>query len=202
MKRALVRMVDWTHELLSEVVQAGDLAVDLTAGTGQDTLALYKMVGSAGQVIAFDIQPQAIAVTGERLTAAGARVRFQQQDNCPLPCEPGVDLLQISHVEISKALPKSPKGIIANLGYFPGGKKELVTRPESTLLALQQSCFLLAVGGRLALAVYPGYPGGAEEGAAVDTFLAELDDSIFHVLQMKVSNRLQAPFLFIVEKRI
>lgn len=195
-------MVDWGHELLSEVVHKGDLVVDLTAGTGQDTLTLYNMVGLTGQVVAFDIQSQALAITGERLSSAGAQVRFHPQGICSVEHTPGVDLLQISHAEISRILTAAPKGIIANLGYLPGGQKELITRPESTLLALRQSCSLLATGGRLVLAVYPGHPGGAEEGIAVSQFFAALDDSQFHVLQMKVSNRHQAPFLFVVEKRV
>ncbi|WP_321365606.1 class I SAM-dependent methyltransferase [uncultured Desulfuromusa sp.] len=202
MKRALVRIVDWGHELLSEVVHMGDLVVDLTAGTGQDTLALYKMVGATGQVVAFDIQSQALSATANRLLVAGAQVRLQQRDIYPLQSQPGVDLLKMSHEDISTVLTAAPKGIIANLGYLPGGEKELITRPESTVLALRQSCSLLAPGGRLALTVYPGHPGGAEEGAAVNKFFAELDDSRFHVLQMKVCNRLQAPYLFILEKRI
>ena len=201
MKRALARVVDWGHELLSEVVHSGDLAVDLTAGTGQDTLALYKMVGSTGQVVAFDIQSQALSTTRDRLVAIGAQIRFQQQDVQPVQRESGVDLLKMSHAEMGSVVSAAPKGIIANLGYFPGGNKELITRPESTLPALEISCALLAVGGRLALVVYPGHPGGAEEGAAVTNFFAELDDSRFQVLQMKVCNRPQAPFLFVVEKQ-
>lgn len=201
MKRALVRLVDWGHELLSEVVCTGDLVVDLTAGTGQDTLALYNMVGPTGQVVACDIQSQAMLATSERMMAAGAQVKLQQQNIQSLQCEPGVDLLKMSHAEIGSVLSSAPKGIIANLGYLPGGSKELITLPESTLLALEQSCSLLAVRGRLALVVYPGHPGGAEEGAAVSKFFTELDDSRFQVLQMKVCNRPQAPFLFMVEKQ-
>jgi len=201
LKRSLIRIVDWGHELLSEVAHTGDLVVDLTAGTGKDSLALYQMVGSTGQVVAVDIQPQALLITSERLMAVGAQIRLQQNNVQPVHSEPGIDLLKISHAEIGSVLSAAPKGIIANLGYLPGGDKELITLPESTLLALEQSCALLAVGGRLALVVYPGHPGGTEEGAAVSKFFSELDDSKFQVLQMKVCNRPQAPFLFMVEKR-
>ena len=201
MKRPLTRVVDWGHELLSDVVLSGDLVVDLTAGTGQDTLALYKMVGATGQIVAFDIQSQALLTTSERLLVAGAQVRLQQQDIHPVPREPGIDLLQLSHTEVESVLPAAPKGIIANLGYLPGGDKGLTTLSGSTLLALERSCALLAVGGRLALVVYPGHRGGAEEGAAVTKFCTELDDLKFQVLLMQVCNRAQAPFLFVVEKR-
>ncbi|MFK5927503.1 MAG: class I SAM-dependent methyltransferase, partial [Desulfuromusa sp.] len=168
---------------------------------GQDTLALYEMVGSTGQVVAFDIQSQALLATSERLISAGAQVRLQQQDIQPLQRQLGIDLLKMSHAELTTVVPASPKGIIANLGYLPGGRQDLVTRPESTLWALEQSCSLLADGGRLAVVVYPGHPGGAEEGAAVTNFFTELQDLKFQVLQMSVSNRPQAPFLCVVEKQ-
>ena len=37
---SLIRIVTWSHELVREVLRPGDLAVDLTAGKGRDTLAL------------------------------------------------------------------------------------------------------------------------------------------------------------------
>ena len=201
MKRPLTRIVQWGQELLAEVVQPGDLVVDLTAGTGQDTLFLSQLVGSSGQVVAFDIQSKALLATRERMVAAGAQVRLQQEDIQPLQREPGIDLLQMSHANLSGVFPAAPKGIIANLGYLPGGQRELVTQPESTVMALQQSCSLLAAGGRLAVVIYPGHPGGTEEGDAVTDFFTSLSDPIFYVLQLKVSNRSQAPFLFVVEKQ-
>ncbi len=201
MKHALIHLVKWGHELLAEVVQPGDLAVDLTAGNGRDALALFQLVGHAGQVIVFDIQPEALMTTHARLINEGAIVRRCQVDRLPLQREAGIDLLEISHAELTQVLPAAPKGIIANLGYLPGGNRELITHPESTLQALKQACSHLADGGRLVVVVYPGHPGGAEEGEAVTTFFAGLCEAAFHVLQISVSNRSQAPFLFVAEKQ-
>lgn len=201
MKRTLTRLVQWSQDLLAEVVQPGDLVADLTAGTGQDTLALFRLVGKTGQVVGFDIQNQALLATGERLVAAGAQVRLQQQEIRPLQSEPGVDLLLLSHAEFARVMPAAPTGIIANLGYLPGGSQELITQPETTVLALEQACSLLGKGGRLAVVVYPGHPGGTDEGNAVCKLMGGLQDPAFQVLQLKVSNRPQAPFLFVVEKK-
>ncbi len=200
MKHALTRMVQWGQDLLAEVVQPGDLVADLTAGSGQDTLALFQMVGKAGQVIGFDIQAQALSDTQERMVNAGAQVRLQRQDIQPPKRDSGIDLLQVNHADFAMMMPASPKGIIANLGYLPGGDRRLVTQSKTTVLALEQACSLLAKGGRIAVVVYPGHSGGEEEGSAVNKFFSELQDPNFYVLQMKVSNRLQAPFLFVVEK--
>ncbi len=200
MKHVLTRMVQWSQELLAEVVQSGDLVVDLTAGTGQDTLALFQMVGERGQVVGFDIQSQALLATRERMIAAGAQVRLQQQDIRPLPRAAGIDLLQMSHAGFSAIMPAAPRGIIANLGYLPGGSQDLVTRPETTVAALEQGCSLLASGGRMAVVVYPGHPGGTEEGKAVGELFAGLQDPGFQVLRLDVSNRPVAPFVFVIEK--
>lgn len=200
MKHVLTRMVQWSQDLLAEVVQSGDLVVDLTAGTGRDTLALFQMVGEQGQVVGFDIQPQALLATRERMTAAGARVRLQSQDIQPLQREAGIDLLQMSHAGFSAIMPAAPQGIIANLGYLPGGSRELVTRPETTVSALQQGCSLLAKGGRMAVVIYPGHPGGTEEGNAVSELFAGLQDPGFQVLRLDVSNRPAVPFVFVIEK--
>ncbi|MDX2479338.1 MAG: class I SAM-dependent methyltransferase [Desulfuromusa sp.] len=202
MKHALIRVVEWGQKLLSEVIQSGDLVVDLTAGNGQDTLALFQLVGKMGQVVAFDVQPQALVATRDRMVAVGAKVRLQRHDIQPLQCEPGIDLLEMNHAELARVIPAAPQGIIANLGYLPGGQRDTVTRPESTVLALEQSCSLLAAGGRLAVVVYPGHPGGTEEGTAVTHFFTELSSANFQVLQLRVSNRGEAPFLFVVEKQI
>jgi hypothetical protein len=106
----------------------------------------------------------------------------------------------MSHAGFSAILPGAPKGIIANLGYLPGGDQNLVTRPETTRIALEQGCSILAKGGRMAVVVYPGHPGGAEEGRAVGDFFAGLQDPGFQVLRLDVSNRPAAPFVFVVEK--
>lgn len=200
MKRLLTHVVGWAHELLAEKISKGQLTVDLTAGNGYDALMLWRLVGSSGQVIAFDIQEEALQNTQQRLEAVGAPVRCWQRDIFPLACNAGVDLVNADHQQMQRYLPAAPQAIIANLGYFPGGDKNIITRPETTLLALQQSCGVLAPGGRLAVVVYPGHPGGETESRVVSDFFANLTQEVFQVLQLKVANRLDAPYLLVAEK--
>ncbi len=199
-RRPLARIIEWGHELLGDVVAPGDFVVDLTAGTGQDTLFLYRLVGSAGRVVAFDIQAQALTMTRERLLAAGAVVRVHENSDSGLSGSPGVDLFKRDHAAFADIVSDRPAAIIANLGYLPGGDQQLVTRSESTLAALEQSCRLLLPGGRMAIVAYPGHPGGSAEAEAVGQFMAQLDSSSFQVLRMEVANRPQAPLLYGVEK--
>lgn len=200
MKRALTRIVQWGQDLLSEVVCPGSLVVDLTVGAGQDTEFLYDLVGRNGQVIGVDIQSQALLEAQKRIEVSGGNVRLQLTDIQPPVSAAGVDLILCSHADISTLIPASVQGIIANLGYLPGGDPHLVTKPESTVQALRQSCSLLTVGGRLVVVVYPGHPGGTEEGQAVSAFFKELSDLDFQVIQLQVCNRPQAPFLFVAER--
>lgn len=167
---SLSRVIPWGHELLAEVVTPGDLVVDLTAGRGQDALALWQMVGEQGQVIAFDVQREALVQTQQRLLAAGARVRMMDHGSVPLPAQSGVDLLQWCHSHYAEVVPRAATAIIANLGYLPGGDQQLITRSDTTITALGQALGGLVGGGRIAVVVYPGHPGGEDEAAAVARF--------------------------------
>lgn len=198
---SLSRIIPWGHELLAEVVAPGSLVVDLTAGRGQDTLALWQMAGAQGQVVAFDIQAAALEATQQRLLEAGAPVRQIDADHLLVSLRPGVDLVRLCHSRYSEVISASPAAIIANLGYLPGGDQRLITRPETTLSSLRQALESLVAGGRMAVVVYPGHSGGEREAALVGGFFSTLDSMFFDVLQMSLSNRRQAPGLFVVEKR-
>ncbi len=62
-ERPFTRMVSWSHRLLADVLSPGDLALDLTAGTGRDTLFLFHRLGPRGRILAFDIQREALLRT-------------------------------------------------------------------------------------------------------------------------------------------
>lgn len=195
----LSRIVAWSHQLLTEVLRPGDCAVDLTAGNGYDTLVLAQAVGPGGRVLAFDLQAQALEKTQERLSAARVAIRRSEEEPAALP--PGVTLVHGSHAELGHWKDLAPRGIIANLGYLPGGDKALVTRPESTLSALQAGASLLAPGGRMAVVIYTGHAGGQSEAEAVEHFFSALPETDFEVLRLVVANRPQAPYLLIAGKQ-
>ena len=186
--------------MVCEVLQPGDLAIDLTAGKGRDTLALAQQVGPNGQVISFDIQTSALEQTRAFLQSRGIDVHYAtDRDN--LPDIPGIFLVKSCHGKLSSFVQHVPKGIIANLGYLPGGNRAIITRPNSTLLALNQSTELLAPGGRIAVTVYPSHSGGDQEAEMVSKFFRGLPQEKWQVLQMCVANRSDAPYLMVAEKQ-
>jgi predicted methyltransferase len=149
-----LRATDLAHVLLDRVLRPGDWAVDATVGNGHDTVWLAHRVGPSGRVFGFDVQAAALA-------AAAARVEGLAQ----------VELLHSGHERLAERLPPEAKGRLAavmfNLGYSPGGAKEIVTRGETTIAALGQALAYLAIGGCVTLVLYTGHPGGAEEAVAV-----------------------------------
>jgi predicted methyltransferase len=134
--------------------------MDGTAGKGRDTACLAQAVGASGHVHAFDIQAEALAATANLLTLAGLADR--------------VTLHACSHADLAAVLPAAHRGRLGaalfNLGYLPGGNTAIITRPDSTALALQAAYAELRPGGRLICVAYTGHPGGAEESDVVQAF--------------------------------
>jgi predicted methyltransferase len=185
------KATEMAHRLVAERLSEGALAVDATAGNGHDTLFLARRVGAAGVVYAFDVQQAALDETARRLAEAGA--------------DGGLRLCAAGHETMSEAIDAGHHGEIAvvmfNLGYLPGGDKSKTTRGETTLAALRQALRLLAPGGLMTVACYPGHPAGAEEAGEVSQFLAGLDQGEYRVARYGFENLVNAPpFLLAVEK--
>ncbi len=178
---------------------SGDLAVDLTAGNGWDSLFLWRRVAPLGRVLAFDVQAAALNNTAKRLREEGAPVFFSKVET--LGADPGVRLVEAGHEQVGRCLAEGPRAVVANLGYLPGGDRSLVTRRETTLAALDASLAQLLPGGRLAVIAYPGHAGGREETQAVASLLAALPPNDFEVLALSAANYREAPRLWVAHKR-
>lgn len=199
-RSSLIRMVEWTRQIVGEVLEPGDLAVDLTAGTGRDTLYLYQCVGGRGRVLAFDIQETALRQSAARLAAAGAAVDFWSAPHQTGAIPNGVHLIHDSHARLKDYLCDVPRAVVANLGYLPGGDSAVVTTADSTLPALRQALARLAPAGRLVVTAYVGHAGGRAEATQVDELFRELPAESWNVLRLEVANRSAAPFLLAAEK--
>lgn len=62
----LRRLLHNPEQLFAELIGAGQTAVDLGCGMGYFSLALARMVGPSGRVIAVDLQPQMLKVLERR----------------------------------------------------------------------------------------------------------------------------------------
>jgi hypothetical protein len=184
---ALRGPVPLSHLLLRSFVRDGHNAVDATCGNGHDTLLLARLVGASGHVWGFDIQRQAVAETGRRLAEAELSNR--------------VTLLAVGHEELAEHVAVPLQVVLFNLGYLPGGDRSIITRPDSTGIALERSLGLLAAGGVVIVTVYPGHDGGPEERSAVEGWAAGLDPRACHCWRMGQTNVTPgAPYLLLVQK--
>ena len=183
----LQRVLQYAQTLLKSSVTEGDIAVDATAGNGHDTLFLAQLVGDDGFVYAFDVQKQAVDTTLHRLL-----------DNA---LEHRALVLKDGHENVAKYVNKPVAGAIFNLGYLPGSDHEVITRPNTTIQALESLLKLLKIGGIIVLVIYHGHEGGKEERDEVIRFVSELPQKYIHVLRYEFLNQKNdPPFVIALEK--
>lgn len=184
----LPNILEEARRLIVQRVQPGETVVDATMGNGNDTLFLAKLVGETGKVIAFDIQPEALEKTHARLVQEGMAAR--------------AELRLASHEEI-RTIEQKVGAIMFNLGYLPGGDKEVTTKAESTVRAIEAALHTLRPGGILTIVVYWGHPAGQVEKEAVEAYCESINQSLALVLRYQyVNQQNQAPFLIAIERRM
>ena len=178
----MLRPLQMAHAFLAEVVTKEDVVVDATMGNGHDTLFLAQL---AKQVYAFDIQEQAVEKTRQRLAEAGLN---------------NVQLILAGHETLDQYTDHF-KAAICNLSYLPSADKSVITRPDTTLEALEKVCRGLEKGGRAAIMIYYGHEGGEFEKDAVLDFVSQLSQQDFTVALYKTINQINnPPFLVMIEK--
>jgi len=185
-------VLELARTIVAQAVRQGDTVVDATVGNGHDTLFLAECVGPSGQVYGFDVQEAAIAATQLRLRERALAER--------------VHLHHGGHERMRDALPPDVQGriraVMFNLGYLPGApEKTVMTRPETTLAALDAALDLLTPGGVITAVVYPAHEGGREEAEAVDQWAATRPRDRCRAYTYAPLNTLRpAPRLVILEK--
>ena len=165
--------------ICNKVIKNSDIVVDATCGNGNDTLMLSKL---AKKVFAFDIQKNAINNTKELLSKNAV-------DN--------VKLINDSHEYIDMYLNDYKNKIslvLFNLGYLPGGNKNITTNHKSTLEAVKKSITLLNKKGIILITCYP-HEEGKKESSLITNYLDE--NNITYVIYRNTDN-LNAPFLIAI----
>lgn len=87
-----------------------------------------------------------------------------------------------------------------NLGYLPGANKAVMTRSDTTLVAMQQAFAMLGVGGMMSVVLYPGHAGGAEEARNVLAFVQNLEDDFAASRYQRINSLKPAPELLLAER--
>ena len=152
--------VTFVHRVLRDVIVPGSVVIDATIGNGWDTALMARLVGAEGMVYGFDIQPIALEVTKTRLTNVAAQVR----------------LMLTGHEEMLQMVEKEHQGkvkaVTFNLGYLPGGDRDITTQVETTNRAIEQARRLLAPDGVITIVCYRHAEGQRE----LDSVRAQLSE--------------------------
>lgn len=186
MFKALPPTVQIAHSYLRTVLKPGGVGVDATAGNGLDTVLMAEAVCPGGRVYSFDIQEVAVMKTVELLKAKGLA------DNVRVYCE--------SHERIGELVPELVDAVVFNLGYLPGGNRDIVTKPETTIKGVAEGLKIMRPGGIMCIVVYTGHSGGDDEQDLLDHFLQGLNKNTFCAAKLDFINRKNAPGLVIIEK--
>lgn len=186
----LATALHFSHTLLKEVIQPGNHVVDATMGNGNDTELLAELVGKTGKVYAFDIQPQAVENTQNRLIEKRLDTR--------------VNLILDGHEHLESYLGDTEviHAAVFNLGYLPKSDKQIITLPETTQQALDTLLQHLAHRGRIILVAYYGHEGGTEELVAIRNYCSSLPQEEYNVLNYQfINQKNQPPILFCIERK-
>lgn len=137
------------HALWSLIVSPNDVVVDATLGNGHDALFLAKLLQGKGILLGYDIQKKALDATHKLF-----------KDHPEVTKELNFTFYLRSHEELEASLPSL---IVYNLGYLPGGDKELTTSVDSTKKSVEKAMGLVKTGGVISLTCYPGHAEGKKE---------------------------------------
>lgn len=158
--------------------------IDFTMGRGRDTLFLCGLAPE-GRVYAFDIQPSALDQTA---------VLLSQNDIH------NATLILDSHDRFTDYVSGEIDGGLFNLGFLPGGDRDVTTQRGSTVAAVKQAMQALKRGGALGVAVYPGHEEGRLEGETLQNYFAGVDKKEFDIFIYRLLNVPDSPYMMVVER--
>ncbi|SFA92017.1 Putative rRNA methylase [Lentibacillus halodurans] len=184
-------IINYSHYLMEGAVNKGDTVIDATCGNGHDTIFLSRLVGKDGHVFGFDIQDQAITNTERVLAQNGLTNTTIIKDS---------HSNFVHHIPVDKLTRLG--GAIFNLGYLPGSDKSVITRSETTILAIEGILSHMKQNGIVVLVVYHGHNGGDLEREQLMRYVRLLDQKLYHVLYYGfINQKNDPPFILAVQKR-
>lgn len=177
--------VELSHRLVKELCPHPGLSIDATCGNGYDTQFLCSL---GGQVIALDIQPQAVENTRRRLEK-------EEYSNARV--------LLLDHAHLDQVAEKERADcILFNFGWLPGGDHTIHSQRERSISALQKALELLRPGGVLSAVLYSGEGIGSSEKEGILQFLESLPLTRYTVIVCHYANYAStAPLPCIVVKK-
>lgn len=173
----MINVVEFSHQLLMQVKNR-QVAIDMTAGNGYDTLFLAKTVQ---KVYAFDIQEEAIKRTRSLL----------QENNVD-----NVVLLKESHDLYDIFVSEPIDMAIYNLGYLPSGNKDIKTDAKIVMNSLKKALKQLNLFGKIVIVIYLH---DLDESIRLSEFTSSLGPE-YDVMKHEVLNKASSPYIIEISK--
>lgn len=171
---------DLSHYIIKDFVKNKKVAIDGTLGNGYDTDFLAILFE---KVYSFDIQKEAC-------------------DNYINKKNDNVTVINDSHHLFNKYIEEPVDCIMYNLGFLPGGNKEITTLHNTSLESIKIGLDLLNSGGIMTICIYRGHNEGKIEETCIVEYLKTLPKNQFGVMVQSYLNRQDvSPLLVIVEKK-
>lgn len=172
---------DLSHSIIKNNLEKRVVAIDATLGNGYDTDFLYE---NFEKVYSFDIQEEACL-----------NYKHKEKNN--------VHIVNDSHHKFKEyVLEDKVNCIMYNLGFLPGGNKEITTIAETTMKSIENGLELLDNNGIMTIAVYRGHAEGKNEEHYIMQYVRKLPKNIYGVMLHEYLNRANAaPLLIVIEKK-
>lgn len=170
------QITHWCHEIIRSQAPKEGFYIDATMGKGNDTAFFCELAGEKGQVLAFDVQKEAIEMTAARLIESGLAGCAQ--------------LILDGHEKMKKYAEAETADVICfNFGYLPGGDHNIATKADTSIQAITQGLDILKSGGMMSLCIYSGGDTGFEEKDRILEYLKGLDAKKYTVIKNEYFNR-------------
>lgn len=169
-----------SHAIIKNFLEHKQAAIDATLGNGHDTDFLSE---NFEKVYAFDIQKMAC-------------------DNYKSKNKENVTVINDSHSSFKEYIHEYVDCIMYNLGFLPGGDKNITTMHESSLKSIKEGLDLLSSGGIMTICIYTGHDEGKNEETCIIEYLQSLPKNKYGVMEHRFINRKNnPPILVVVEKK-
>lgn len=146
---------------------------------------------TSGCVYGIDIQEVALKKTLNKLELEFSESELKR-----------IKLFNQSHATFPEIIPQeSISAIMYNLGYLPGGSKNIITRPSSTIMSLKSGRSLLKPGGIITILCYRGHDGGPDETDAVLKEISSLDSQYWEINTYDLLKSTSSPLLMTVVRK-
>lgn len=188
MLNSIVKATSFVHYILGGRIKKGDVVIDATMGNGNDTLFLARLVGPEGSVFSFDIQQIALDRTLKKI------IDNKLDDY-------NIRLINDSHENIEDYPINTVDAAMFNLGYLPQGDCSIITRTGSTIKGIKSVLKLLKSRGIISIIIYYGHEGGIDEKQQVLSFVRDLSNKDFVVMDCCYANQSNdPPIIIFIEK--